>query len=279
MTPAIGPSVLFCPGDRPDRFARAFASADTVVLDLEDGVGADRKILARTAVTAALEQSPIRRPYVRLNPPASPPGQEDLRWLADHTDLGVMQAKAESPDDIAALAPRPVIALAETARGILNVTRIAEVDNCVAVMWGAEDLTRDMGGTRTRAAGGGYTAAMYAVQAMVLVGVTAARKQALDAVFLDLREPQRLMEEARAAADAGFTGKAAIHPEQIEPIRRAFAPTPEDVEWARALLAHHTESNQGGAFLFRGQMTDAPILVRARRVMERAAAGGEIEDV
>src|SRR3954469_16736478 len=139
---------LFCPADRPERFAKAAAAADVVILDLEDGVAAGDRAAARRA----LVDTPLdpRHTVVRINPAGTTDHRLDLTALGDTAYRRVMLAKAEHPDQAAALAPREVIALCETPRGVLNSVAIADTDAIVALMWGAEDLLAGLGGQSSR---------------------------------------------------------------------------------------------------------------------------------
>ena len=139
-----GPALLFCPADRPDRFAKAAAAADAVILDLEDGVAPDDKPRARRALQETLLDP--RRTIVRINPAGTDDAARDLDALAGTPYGTVMLAKAEDAEQAAALAPRQVIALCETPRGVLAAPQLAAVPNVIALMWGAEDLVAAIGG-------------------------------------------------------------------------------------------------------------------------------------
>src|SRR3954447_26456275 len=139
-----GPALLFCPADRPERFAKAAAAADIVILDLEDGVAAGDKETAR----AALQDTPLdpARTIVRVNPAGTEEQARDLSALDGTAYDVVMLAKTESADDVAALAPRQVIGLCETPAGVAAAGAIAAAEPTVALMWGAEDLVAGLGG-------------------------------------------------------------------------------------------------------------------------------------
>lgn len=145
----LGPALLFCPADRPDRFGKALERSDAVILDLEDAVATDAKPAARGAlIESELDPS---RVVVRVNPLDSDAFMADLSTLSQTDYRTIMVAKAESAKRIAKLDPRfRVIALCETARGVQASERIAALDNVVALMWGAEDLVASLGGTSSR---------------------------------------------------------------------------------------------------------------------------------
>ena len=266
-----GPAWLFCPADRPDRYAKAAAAADVVILDLEDGVPASRREHARTCVREARASLPPHSTVLRINPAGTADHAADLDLLDALPPLTLMLAKSKHPGQIAALAGRHVIALCETPRGVVNAETIAHAVNCVGLMWGAEDLLAAIGGTSSRHPRGAYRDVAVQARSRVLLAAAAAEKPALDAVVVDLGDDAGLAEEAADAAASGFAGKACIHPHQVPLVRAAFQPETAQLEWARAVLdAAEREGREGGAFAFRGQMVDEPVLRHARRILAHA---------
>jgi len=183
-----------------------------------------------------------------------------------------MLAKTESADQVAALAPLEVVVLVETPLGALNVTETARVDNAVAVMWGAEDLFAVTGGTANRRPDGSYRDVAQHVRSQSLLAAKAYGRLALDSVYLDIKDLDGLRAEADDAVAVGFDAKVAIHPSQVDVIRAAYAPTPEQVDWARRVL--DTARSQRGVFQFEGIMVDAPVLRRAERIVQLAPHPG-----
>ena len=267
----LGPSLLFCPGDRPDRFAKAAARADAVILDLEDAVAPDHKQAAREAV-AAHRLDPTRT-IVRVNPPGGPDFTADVNALAPLRPRWVMLPKAGSPAEVgrlvAALPSAKVLVLCETARGILAAPELAAHPDVVALMWGGEDLVADLGGTSSRGADGSYREVVRHARASVLLAARARGLSAIDGVHLDLKDHEGLREEAADAAASGFTATACLHPDQVGVVRAAYAPEPEDLERARALLAA-AEEHGSGVFAHEGRMVDGPLLRHARTLLARA---------
>jgi citrate lyase subunit beta/citryl-CoA lyase len=266
-----GPALLFCPADRPERFAKAAATADVVILDLEDGVGPESKDDARRAIRG----TPLdpARTVVRINPSGTEDHRLDLEALAGTAYPTVMLAKTESASQTAALAPRDVIALCETPLGVTAANEIAASDSVVALMWGAEDLIAGLGGRSSRFPGAGTTAGSYrdvarTARSLVLLAAGAHRRLAIDAVHLDIRDVDGLRNEAEDAAACGFAATACIHPTQVEVVRRAYQPTDEQLDWARRVL----EAAQGarGVFAFEGGMVDGPVLRHAQQLLSRA---------
>ncbi|ADD05886.2 homolog to citrate lyase beta subunit [Natrialba magadii ATCC 43099] len=196
------------------------------------------------------------------------------------TDLrldSVMLPKADSADDIRTLAAEleshgldlPILALIENAQGVLEAPGIAAVPETAALLFGAEDLSADLGATRTDEG----TEVLYARE-RVVVAAAAHDCQAIDTVFTDFGDEDGLIEETEFAIQLGYDGKLAIHPAQVEPINEAFTPTAEALEWATAVLEAKQEADAEGRGVFEvdGEMIDAPLIAQAERIRERADA-------
>lgn len=268
---ALGPALLFCPADRPERFAKALSRADAVILDLEDAVAPAARVAARDALVDA-DLDPARV-IVRVNAVGTADHDADMATLSQTDYRRVMLAKAESADQIALLDPRfDVIALCETARGVVAADEIAATPSVTALMWGAEDLVASLGGTSSRTASGGYRDVARHARSRVLLAAGAAEKVAIDAVHLDITDVRGLRREAEDAVASGFAASACIHPDQVEVIRAAYRPDDETLDWARRLLAH--AASEGGVFRFEGRMVDEPVLRHARAAIARAEATG-----
>lgn len=262
----LGPALLFCPGDRPERFWKAAERADAVILDLEDAVAPDAKGVARDHV-AASDLDPARV-IVRVNAPDTPEFADDLAMLARSRFRTVMVAKTEDPSALDAFdASFSLIALCETARGVSAAAAIAAHDRVVALMWGAEDLIASLGGTSSRLSDGRYRDAARYARSRVLMEAGAHGKSAIDAVHIDIEDVDGLAAEAADAAASGFRATACIHPGQVATIRAAYAPDAETLAWARDVLA--AAEGERGVFRFRGRMIDEPLLRHARSVAGR----------
>ncbi|CKP60230.1 citrate lyase subunit beta [Mycobacterium tuberculosis] len=263
---AAGPGWLFCPADRPERFAKAAAAADVVILDLEDGVAEAQKPAARNA----LRDTPLdpERTVVRINAGGTADQARDLEALAGTAYTTVMLPKAESAAQVIELAPRDVIALVETARGAVCAAEIAAADPTVGMMWGAEDLIATLGGSSSRRADGAYRDVARHVRSTILLAASAFGRLALDAVHLDILDVEGLQEEARDAAAVGFDVTVCIHPSQIPVVRKPYRPSHEKLAWARRVLA--ASRSERGAFAFEGQMVDSPVLTHAETMLRRA---------
>lgn len=268
MTPFdLGPALLFCPADRPERFAKALERADAVILDLEDAVAPDDKAVARGHLIDA--DLPPERVIVRVNAPDSEAFRSDLATLSQTDFRSIMVAKTESAASLEVFDERfTLIALCETAAGIEHAGVIADHPRVSALMWGAEDLVASLGGTSSRKRNGRYRDVARFARSRVLLAAGARGKAAIDAVHVDIDDQRGLQREATDAAASGFHATACIHPAQVETIRRAYAPDPATVAWAQEVL--HAAKDNGGVFRFRGRMIDEPILRHARTLVSRA---------
>lgn len=264
------PAWLFCPADRPERFEKAAAAADVVILDLEDGcAAADRPAARKALVDVPLDPA---RTVVRVNPFGSEDQAQDLDALSNTRYDTVMLPKCEAPEQVIALAPRDVVVLVESPLGALRVTDNVRAENAIAVMWGAEDLFAVLGGTANRYPDGTYREVARHVRSQSLLAAKAYGRLALDSVYLDIKDLDGLRAEVDDAVAVGFDAKVAIHPSQVPVIRAGYAPTPDQVQWARHVLA--AAADERGVFAFEGIMVDAPVLRRAERIVQLATDSG-----
>lgn len=267
----MGPALLFCPADRPERFGKAADRADAVILDFEDAVAPADKPGARDAVLKQLGAGELdpQRTIVRVNPVGTRDFELDLQALEQTPYRTVMLAKAESGEQLRALAGYSVIALCETASGIVNASAIAAEPNTVAMMWGAEDLLASLGGLSSRNDDGGYRAVALHARSTVLLAAKAAGKESIDSVYVNIPDLAGLLTESADAVASGFGAKACIHPKQVAVVREAYAPAPEAVAQAEELLEAAAAAGSG-VFQFKGKMIDGPILKHAEATLRRA---------
>lgn len=267
MSFALGPALLFCPADRPERFAKAAERADAVIIDLEDAVAPAAKTAARGAlIDAHLDPAKV---IVRVNALGTADFDVDMATLSQTDFRLIMLPKAESAKKIVRIDTRfEVIALCETARGIVAAEKLAAAPNVVGLMWGAEDLVASLGGTGSRKTGGGYRDVARYARSRVLMAAGAERIAAIDAVHVDIGDERGLRREARDAAASGFQASACIHPGQVETIRAAYRPDAETLAWAHGVLA--AAEGERGVFRYEGRMVDEPVLRHARSVLARA---------
>lgn len=275
MSFMMGPALLFCPADRPERYQKAGERSDGVIVDLEDAVAPADKQRARGAILAQLgsagdvpELDPSRT-IIRINPAGTEEFEKDLHCLKHTPYRHIMLAKAESAEQLRELEGYSVIALCETAAGILNAAAIAAEPNVVGLMWGAEDLLASLGGTSSRTDDGGYRAVALHARSTVLLAAGASGKEAIDAVYVNIPDLDGLAAEARDAVASGFGSKACIHPSQVGAVRAAYAPSDAELAVAAELLAAAAAAGSG-VFAFKGKMVDGPILKHAESTLRRA---------
>jgi citrate lyase subunit beta/citryl-CoA lyase len=256
-----GPALLFCPADRPDRFAKALERADAVILDLEDAVAPENRAAARQAI-AASDLDPARV-IVRVNEVGSTDYELDLAAITRYRTVMVPKADARLLD---ALPDFEVIALCESAAGVGDAPLLAR--RVAALMWGAEDLVASLGGTSSRHADGSYRDVARVARAQVLLAAGAAGILAIDTVHLDIDDLEGLRAEAADATASGFAATACIHPSHVPVIREAYAPTADQVAWATRVL--DAAAGESGVFRFEGTMVDGPVLRHAEAILRRA---------
>jgi len=202
----LGPALLFCPADRPDRYAKAAQAADAVILDLEDAVAPENRASARASLLAT--RIDPARTIIRVNPIGTPDAELDLALLRQTDYRAVMLAKTETAKQLDALAGFEVIALCETPAGVENAAAIAQAPNVIALMWGAEDLVGAIGGRSSRHPDGSYRDLARYARSRVLVAAAAAGKPAIDTVHLDIADLEGLAAEVEDAAASGFAATA-----------------------------------------------------------------------
>lgn len=272
---SVALTYLYVPGDRPERFDKALASgADAIVLDLEDAVAADRKVLARETVArwiAALAPGSVEV-WVRVNPGALQ--EADIRAVAHPRLTGVWLPKVGSAHDVeqvdgllTELCPDAAVsALIETAAGVFAAPAIARAPRMRFLQLGEVDLAADLG---VEVDDDG-TALLFARSRVIAAGVAAGIDPPPAAVSRNFRDSDVLEADTRALARLGFVGRACIHPAQLAPVRRVFTPSSEEVGKARAVLAGLKAAESGVAVDEAGFLIDEAVARQARRVLERA---------
>src|SRR4029453_8464856 len=209
------------------------------------------------AARAALAESELdpERVIVRVNPAGGPAFADDLAALGSTAYRTVMLAKGEGTADLVDLEEYEVIALCETARGVLTAAEVAALPNVSALMWGAEDLVASLGGSTSRHPDGRYRDVATHARSQVLLAAGAHGVAAIDTVHLAIAATAALRAEAEDAAALGFAATACIHPSQVPVVRDAYRPDPERLEGARAVLG--AAASEPGGFPFRGDWVAA----------------------
>lgn len=258
-------SWLFVPGSRPDRFEKAAgAGAHEVIVDLEDAVAPSAKRSAREASAEWLSRNGAA--WVRVNAAGTPWHDDDLAYLSGCAGLrGVVLPKAEEPGVLKALARRlpsgtPIVALIETAAGVRYAHAIAGCGAVSRLAFGSIDFALDIDIDENE------QALLFARSTLVVASRAAGLPAPLDGVTRTTSDVAAVSADADRAQQLGFGGKLCVHPLQIPPVNRAFAPSDADLDWARKVLAHGSQD----AFAVEGQMVDQPVLARATRIVARA---------
>lgn len=280
-------SMLFLPGNSPNILLNAdFLGPDSIILDLEDAVAPTEKDAARILVRNAITSlGYTREVIVRINPVESPYWQKDLRAIIPVKPDMIMPTKVGCAADVKIVADFitqlekefgmeeggvKMIPLIETALGVENAYEIASADSRVtAIFLGGEDFTADMRCKRTKEG----TEIFYARSRMVLAA-RAAGVDVYDTPWTDVEDYDGLIEDAKFAKSLGFTGKSSISPRHIPFINEVFSPTEEEIQYARDVFAciEKAKAEGKGVVSLRGKMIDAPIVARARQVLEAAEA-------
>lgn len=259
-------SYLFVPGNRPERLGKALAAgADAVIADLEDAVPPDEKDAARDAVAAALD--PARPVWLRINGATTPWHAAD-RALCRRPELaGIVLPKAEVPDDVVRLhadSGLPVLVIIESALGLARLDALARATGTARLAFGSIDLRADLG------IPGDEPVVDPLRMKLVLASRLAGLPSPVDGVTLSFDDAAAVERDTRRSAQLGFDGKFCIHPRQIAPVHRGFAPSEAEVAWARRVIAADVKAS-GRAVALDGQMIDRPVVQRARIVLERSS--------
>jgi citrate lyase beta subunit len=262
-------SLLFVPGDDARKLARAWtAEAGAIILDLEDAVLGKRKPVARALTAQRLADRPARAPViVRINALETDDGRADLHWLEEVRRVEAVLIPKASAASLAALPclGRPVIALIETAAGVLDSQGIALLPTVSALMLGTIDLAAELG-IEITSDGRELQAAR---SALVLAAAAAGLPAPIDGVWLGVEDLAGLRDEASSAKVLGFRAKACIHPSQVPVVEEVFRPSEIELEHARRVLsATELAASAGqGVVKLDGCMVDRPVVERARRIL------------
>ncbi len=282
-------SFLFVPGDSERKQARAVDSAaDALLLDLEDSVAAPQLPAARQRVRELLTARPDRSQqqlWVRVNALSSGLLLEDLMAVFPGAPDGLVLPKVVTPQEIvevghyltalearagrAAGKTKLLIIATETPQAVLNLNAYLPHERILGLTWGSEDLAAAMGVSRKTDSQGALTFTFQMARSLCVMTSTALGVQPIDGVYVDFRDTAGLQREAQEARCDGFTGKMAIHPDQVAPINAAFTPSAAEVEWARRVVAAFSQSPAAGVVSLDGRMVDKPHLLQARRILDQ----------
>jgi citrate lyase subunit beta/citryl-CoA lyase len=271
-------SLLFVPGDRPDRMGKALnAGADALILDLEDSVAPPAKPEARRHVAEFLGANGNARLWVRINPIDGDEAERDLAAILPSRPDGIVLPKAEGGASVNELARRltergnataQILAIAtETPAAIFQLGSYGGAKRLAALTWGAEDLPAAIGASTSREEDGGFTPPYELARSLCLFGAAAAGVAAIETIYPAFRDLDGLAAYAGRARRDGFAGMMAIHPAQVPVINAAFTPTEAEIVHARAVVEAFEAHPHAGALSLDGKMIDRPHLVQAQRIL------------
>jgi citrate lyase subunit beta/citryl-CoA lyase len=281
--------MLFMPGNNPGMLQNAgILGADSIILDLEDAVSLTEKDSARILVRNAIKNIKFydSELVVRINPLTTEYGYDDVNEIAKVKPDVILVPKATEDDmkSVDMLVTRieeqegfekgsiKLFALIETAYGLENVYNIVGSSNRICgVLLGAEDLTADLGIKRTKLGD-----EIFYARSKVAAACKAFRVDAIDTPFTDLNDTESFIKDIKRAKDLGMTGKAAINPRQIDTIHEVYAPTDDEIRYAKRVMEAKEEAfKEGlGVFSLDGKMVDAPVIARAESILSKARLAG-----
>jgi len=283
-------SMLFVPGDSEKKLAKAFSTqADALILDLEDSVSPERLPLARQMVCAYLSDHPRGQQavWVRINPLLTELALHDLAAVMPGRPDGILLPKSLNAQDmvkldhfLSALETREGIALGttliipiatEVPGALFELNSYAGASHRLAGMtWGAEDLATAVGASSNKTDNGEFDFTYQLARSMCLLAASHAQVQAIDTLSVDFRDEAALRKDVLRARQAGFTGKLAIHPDQVLPIHAGFQPTPAELTHAQRIVDAFAQAQGAGAVQLDGRMVDKPHLTQALRLLQLA---------
>jgi citrate lyase subunit beta-like protein len=284
-------ALLYMPGDDRRKIEKSTTlGVDSICMDMEDGVAANKKAEARAVIAQAMKELDFGKSErcIRINQIGSGLEKRDLvaalatnpdtivvpkietaeqvKWVSEHIETYELSSKLN-------IGSVRLLVGVETAKGIMNLKEIAEADKRLeAIIFGGEDFAASVGAVRTKDA----TELLYARQAVV-TACAANDLQAIDIVFIDFKDSDGLRIEAEQGAGFGFSGKQIIHPNQVQVAQEAFTPSDSAIEYAKRIVeSFETSQKEGkGAYALDGKMIDMPLLKNAQKVLDRARAAGK----
>lgn len=286
-------SFLFIPADSEKKLGKGDAAgADALVLDLEDSVLPANKSRARALTREYLgaRAQPSRRTqvWVRINPLGGEFALADLAAVAGAAPDGIMLPKADGPDDVLKLSHYldALEACAGIEAGTIKILPVATetaiapfrlgeyagrgLARLLGLTWGAEDLATAIGASTNRDASGAWAHPFELARSLTLLAARAAGVQPIDTLYADFRDDAGLRAACRASRAQGFTGRLAIHPDQVAGINDSYRPTPAEIDYARRVLAAFAAAPGAGVVGLDGRMLDIPHLKQARALLGEA---------
>ncbi len=282
-------SLLFVPGDSERKIEKSRASnADGLVLDLEDSVAQARKAIAREMTAVHLKSGNFRQgtaQWVRINPLSTPEALQDLAAVVAGKPAGILQPKVDGPGDvrrlsyyldaleareglpIGSIAILPVTTETACSPFSLGSYHQAALTRLFGLTWGAEDLSSAVGATTNQDEDGRLSLTYRMVRSFTLLAAKACGVEAVDTVYPDYKDTGGLKKSCVASRREGFTGRFAIHPDQVDIINETFSPSADDIAFAERVVAAFASNPDVGTVGVDGKMLDRPHLQQARKVL------------
>jgi citrate lyase subunit beta/citryl-CoA lyase len=279
---------MFVPGNHERRLEKVKElPADVIIYDLEDSVPLQEKDKARSMVLQAMRIHRGKTQYVRINDSSTPYFFDDLNELVSPEIAGIVLPKAGKEQILLVdhLLSRleekkkmdegamEIVPLIESAQGLYHAYDIATASSRVKrLAFGSVDFTLDIGARLSREG----TEILFARSQLVVISRAAGIEPPIDTVYIHLKDPEGFARDVRLAKQLGFQGKLVIHPGQIPVVNEVFAPTPEEVKEARSITKAFNEASTSGraAIQVDGKMVDAPVVMRAKKILDQAKALG-----
>jgi citrate lyase subunit beta / citryl-CoA lyase len=281
-------SLLYVPGDSSRKLASARnLHPDALVFDLEDAVSPDRKLEARRLIQEELKSAAAfsAKIFIRVNRFGSPFLADDLRAAVHPGVYGIVLPKCNEASEVVrvqetilglemqsgmAEGVTKLVLMIETAKGVANARDLARASSrVIALVFGAEDYCADMGIARTTT---GDEVAF--ARSLIALAAKAEGLEAIDGVFTDFKDTAGLFEETQRIKQMGFTGKTLIHPQQIDVVHSALAPSEEEIAWAEEVVSTFQKAGEG-VVVVRGKMIDEPVVAQARRILQQSMRNGQ----
>jgi Citrate lyase beta subunit len=291
-------SMLFVPGDSERKLEKSKqSSADALVLDLEDSVAPSRKGVARDMVKEYMAGDDIRsglQLWVRINPLTSADALPDLAAVIAARPAGILQPKVDGPADVQRLSNYldvlevregipagsisilPVVTETAQAPFSLGSYHTAGLSRLFGLTWGAEDLSSAIGAATNLDDDGRWSLTYRIVRSFTLLAAKSCGIEAIETLYTDYRDETGLRKSCQAARREGFSGRFAIHPDQVGPINESFTPSIEDVAFAEEVIAAFAKAPDSGTVGVNGKMLDRPHLVQAQKVLALRDAYGAL---
>lgn len=284
-------SLLFVPADSEKKLQKSVdSSADGLIFDLEDSVAASRKQIARDMCATHLRDMADKREwkaFVRINPLKTPESLHDLAAVIGRGIDGIMLPKVDSVQDIEIVSAqldalevragikrgntRILVVATETARAMLNMGGYCQkMPRLVGMTWGAEDLSTDIGAMTNRENDGALSHVYLLARSMCLLAASSAQVAPIDTLYSNFRDLDGLANDCLESRRRGFSGRVAIHPDQVETINRCYTPDEADISLAREVVAAFAAQPEQGTVGIGGRMYDRPHLMQAYRTLTLA---------